>query len=74
MNREGIRRCRPAVSSAGMDSRGRNQVGGLRKEKLRGLQKVEWLISRTVVAYNLWRIPGRGPNARSGAQEAPGLP
>jgi transposase len=33
------------------------QVGGLRKVKLRGLEKVGWLFQYAVAAYNLWRIP-----------------
>ena len=33
------------------------QVGGLRKVKLRGLAKVEWLFVFTCAAYNLLRIP-----------------
>ena len=33
------------------------QIGGLRKVKLRGLQKVEWLFVFTCAAYNLLRIP-----------------
>ena len=33
------------------------QIGGLRKVKLRGLVKVEWLFVFTCAAYNLLRIP-----------------
>ena len=33
------------------------QVGGLRKIKLRGLEKVEWLFVFTCAAFNLLRIP-----------------
>jgi len=33
------------------------QVGGLRKVKLRGLAKVEWLFVFGCAAYNLLRIP-----------------
>jgi len=33
------------------------QIGGLRKVKLRGLAKVEWLFVFTCAAYNLLRIP-----------------
>ena len=33
------------------------QVGGLRKVKLRGLEKVGWLFQYAAAAYNLWRIP-----------------
>jgi len=33
------------------------QVGGLRKVKLRGLDKVGWLFQYAAAAYNLWRIP-----------------
>ena len=33
------------------------QIGGLRKVKLRGLEKVEWLFVFTCAAYNLLRIP-----------------
>ena len=32
-------------------------VGGLRKVKLRGLEKVSWLFHYAAAAYNLWRIP-----------------
>jgi hypothetical protein len=32
-------------------------VGGIRKVKLRGLWKVEWLFLLTAAAFNLWRIP-----------------
>ncbi len=32
-------------------------VGGLKKVKLRGLEKVGWLMSYTAAAYNLWRLP-----------------
>jgi hypothetical protein len=33
------------------------QIGGIRKVKLRGLAKVEWLFVFTCAAYNLLRIP-----------------
>jgi len=33
------------------------QIGGLRKVKLRGLERVEWLFVFTCAAYNLLRIP-----------------
>jgi transposase len=33
------------------------QIGGLRKIKLRGLEKVEWLFLFTCAAFNLLRIP-----------------
>ena len=32
-------------------------IGGLRKVKLRGLEKVGWLFRYAAAAYNLWRIP-----------------
>jgi transposase len=32
-------------------------VAGLRKAKLRGLEKVGWLFQYAAAAYNLWRIP-----------------
>jgi len=32
-------------------------VGGIRKVKLRGLWKVDWLFLMTAAAFNLWRIP-----------------
>jgi transposase len=32
-------------------------VGGLRKVKLRGLDKLRWLFTFTAAAFNLWRIP-----------------
>ena len=32
-------------------------IGGLRKVKLRGLEKVGWLVQYAAAAYNLWRIP-----------------
>jgi transposase len=32
-------------------------VGGIRKVKLRGLLKVDWLFVMTAAAFNLWRIP-----------------
>lgn len=32
-------------------------IGGLRKVKLRGLDKVSWLFQYAAAAYNLWRIP-----------------
>jgi Transposase DDE domain len=32
-------------------------VGGMRKVKLRGLVKVDWLFVMTAAAFNLWRIP-----------------
>jgi transposase len=34
----------------------RKQTGGLKKSKLRGLDKVEWLVTFTAAAYNLLRI------------------
>jgi hypothetical protein len=33
------------------------QIGGLRKVKLRGLEKVKWLFVFTCAAFNLLRIP-----------------
>jgi hypothetical protein len=33
------------------------QIGGLRKVKLRGLAKVQWLFVFGCAAYNLLRIP-----------------
>ena len=32
-------------------------VGGIRKVKLRGLPKVDWLFLMSAAAFNLWRIP-----------------
>jgi hypothetical protein len=32
-------------------------VGGIRKVKLRGLLKVDWLFLINATAFNLWRIP-----------------
>jgi transposase len=32
-------------------------VAGMRKVKLRGLEKVSWLFQYAAAAYNLWRIP-----------------
>ena len=32
-------------------------VGGLRKVKLRGLAKVNWLVVFAAAAFNLWRLP-----------------
>jgi transposase len=32
-------------------------IGGLKKVKLRGLEKVGWLFQFTAAAFNLWRIP-----------------
>ena len=32
-------------------------VAGIRKVKLRGLAKVDWLFVLTAAAFNLWRIP-----------------
>jgi len=32
-------------------------VGGIRKVKLRGLLKVDWLFLMTAAAFNLWRLP-----------------
>jgi hypothetical protein len=32
-------------------------IGGLRKVKLRGLEKIGWLVQYAAAAYNLWRIP-----------------
>jgi len=36
-------------------------VAGMRKVKLRGLEKVTWLFQYAVAAYNLWRIPRLKP-------------
>jgi transposase len=36
-------------------------VAGMRKVKLRGLEKVTWLFQYAVAAYNLWRIPRLTP-------------
>jgi len=36
-------------------------VAGMRKVKLRSLEKVSWLFQYAVAAYNLWRIPRLGP-------------
>lgn len=36
-------------------------VAGMRKVKLRGLEKVSWLLQYAVAAYNLWRIPRLTP-------------
>jgi len=36
-------------------------VAGIRKVKLRGLEKVSWLFQYAVAAYNLWRIPRLTP-------------
>ena len=36
-------------------------VAGMRKVKLRGLEKVSWLFQYAVAAYNLWRIPRLRP-------------
>jgi hypothetical protein len=36
-------------------------VAGMRKVKLRGLEKVSWLFQYAVAAYNLWRIPRLAP-------------
>jgi transposase len=36
-------------------------IGGLRKVKLRGLEKVGWLVKYAAAAYNLWRIPKLQP-------------
>ena len=33
------------------------QTGGIRKTKLRGLQKVGWQFVMTAAAFNLWRLP-----------------
>jgi transposase len=33
------------------------QTGGMRKTKLRGLQKVAWQFVMTAAAFNLWRLP-----------------
>ncbi len=38
-------------------------VAGMRKVKLRGLEKVSWLFQYAVAAYNLWRIPRLRPAA-----------
>ena len=32
-------------------------IGGIRKVKLRGLLKVEWLFLMNAARFNLWRIP-----------------
>lgn len=32
-------------------------IGGIRKVKLRGLPKVNWLFLMNAAAFNLWRIP-----------------
>ena len=32
-------------------------VAGIRKVKLRGLRKVDWLFVFTAAAFNLWRLP-----------------
>lgn len=32
-------------------------VGPMRKVKLRGLLKVDWLFLMTAAAFNLWRLP-----------------
>ena len=32
-------------------------IGGLRKVKLRGIEKVAWLFQYAAAAYNLWRLP-----------------
>jgi hypothetical protein len=32
-------------------------IGGIRKVKLRGLPKVDWLFLMNAAAFNLWRIP-----------------
>ena len=44
-------------------------VAGMRKVKLRGLEKVSWLFQYAVAAYNLWRIPTKagGSVVQSGA-------
>jgi hypothetical protein len=36
-------------------------VAGMRKVKLRGLEKVSWLFQYAVAAYNLWRMPRLRP-------------
>jgi Transposase DDE domain/alpha/beta hydrolase fold len=36
-------------------------VAGMRKVKLRGVEKVSWLFQYAVAAYNLWRIPRLAP-------------
>jgi transposase len=36
-------------------------VAGMKKVKLRGLEKVSWLFQYAVAAYNLWRIPRLAP-------------
>jgi transposase len=36
-------------------------VAGMKKVKLRGLEKVSWLFQYAVAAYNLWRIPRLRP-------------
>jgi transposase len=33
------------------------QIGGMRKTKLRGLEKVGWQFLMTAAAFNLWRLP-----------------
>jgi Transposase DDE domain len=32
-------------------------IAGLRKVKLRGLEKIQWLVQYAAAAYNLWRMP-----------------
>jgi IS5 family transposase len=41
------------------------QIGGLRKVKLRGLAKVQWLFAFGCAAYNLLRIPKQRGQAES---------
>jgi transposase len=47
-------RCRPLIEKV---FGWLKPIGGLRKVKLRGLDKVSWLVRYTAAAYNLWRLP-----------------
>jgi transposase len=47
-------RCRPGIEKVFGWIK---PIGGLRKVKLRGLEKVSWLVRYTAAAYNLWRLP-----------------
>jgi transposase len=47
-------RCRPLIEKV---FGWLKPIGGLRKVKLRGLEKVSWLVRYTAAAYNLWRLP-----------------
>jgi transposase len=47
-------RCRPLIEKV---FGWLKPIGGLRKVKLRGLEKVSWLVRYTAAAYNLWRFP-----------------